>query len=144
MGWEALKLWGDEVARIESLAGGVANDVWSVHVNGRLAVGRHPSALLLNASGSQLFVALAGSDQIALVDTHARKIVRRSSVKATLEGPGGSTTLDAGTHDPGTYRFDWTATAVGRWTFSVDAVDDLGRAASSERSFTVGSASTRR
>jgi Ser/Thr protein kinase RdoA (MazF antagonist) len=39
MGWEALELWGD-VARIEPLAGGVANDVWSVRVNGQLAVGR--------------------------------------------------------------------------------------------------------
>src|SRR5918911_1654332 len=40
MGWEALKQWGDDVTRIERLAGGVANDVWSVRVNGRLAVGR--------------------------------------------------------------------------------------------------------
>ena len=32
--------WGDDVARIEPLAGGVANDVWSVRINGRLAVGR--------------------------------------------------------------------------------------------------------
>jgi hypothetical protein len=40
MGWEALGQWGDDVARIEPLAGGVANDVWSVRVNGRLAVGR--------------------------------------------------------------------------------------------------------
>ena len=40
MGWEALKQWGDDVARIEPLAGGVANDVWTVRVNGRLAVGR--------------------------------------------------------------------------------------------------------
>ena len=40
MGWEALKQWGDDVARIEPLAGGVANDVWSVRVNGHLAVGR--------------------------------------------------------------------------------------------------------
>jgi Ser/Thr protein kinase RdoA (MazF antagonist) len=40
MGWEALERWGDDVARIEPLAGGVANDVWSVRVNGRLAVGR--------------------------------------------------------------------------------------------------------
>ena len=40
MGWEALEQWGDDVARIEPLAGGVANDVWSVRVNGRLAVGR--------------------------------------------------------------------------------------------------------
>ena len=40
VGWEALEQWGDDVARIEPLAGGVANDVWSVRVNGRLAVGR--------------------------------------------------------------------------------------------------------
>jgi hypothetical protein len=40
MGWEALGRWGEDVARIEPLAGGVANDVWSVRVNGRLAVGR--------------------------------------------------------------------------------------------------------
>ncbi len=40
MGWDALAQWGDDVARIERLTGGVANDVWSVRVNGRLAVGR--------------------------------------------------------------------------------------------------------
>src|SRR5215467_8144767 len=40
MGWEALGQWGENVARIEPLAGGVANDVWSVRVDGRLAVGR--------------------------------------------------------------------------------------------------------
>src|SRR5256885_9126175 len=38
--WEALGQWGEDVARIERLAGGVANDVWSVRVNGHLAVGR--------------------------------------------------------------------------------------------------------
>ncbi len=40
VGWEVLKRWGDDVARIEPLDGGVANDVWSVRVNGHLAVGR--------------------------------------------------------------------------------------------------------
>ncbi|HEX9994041.1 MAG TPA: phosphotransferase [Acidimicrobiales bacterium] len=40
MRWEALEQWGDDVARIEPLAGGVANEVWSVRVGGRLAVGR--------------------------------------------------------------------------------------------------------
>jgi Ser/Thr protein kinase RdoA (MazF antagonist) len=40
MGWEALKQWGDDATRIEPLAGGVANQVWSVRVNGQLAVGR--------------------------------------------------------------------------------------------------------
>ena len=40
VGWEALGQWGDDVVRVEPLAGGVANDVWSVRVHGRLAVGR--------------------------------------------------------------------------------------------------------
>jgi hypothetical protein len=40
MGWEALGQWGEDVARIEPLAGGVANDVWRVRVSGHLAVGR--------------------------------------------------------------------------------------------------------
>jgi hypothetical protein len=40
MGWEALEQWGDDAARVEPLTGGVANDVWTVRVNGQLAVGR--------------------------------------------------------------------------------------------------------
>ena len=40
VGWDALKRWGDDAARIEPLAGGVANDVWVVRVKGHLAVGR--------------------------------------------------------------------------------------------------------
>ena len=40
MGWEALEQWGADAARLEPLAGGVANQVWSVRVNGQLAVGR--------------------------------------------------------------------------------------------------------
>ncbi len=39
MGWEALERWGDDVVRVEPLAGG-HNDVWTVRVAGRLAVGR--------------------------------------------------------------------------------------------------------
>lgn len=40
MGWDALSLWGRDAARIERLAGGSSNDVWSVRVEGKLAVGR--------------------------------------------------------------------------------------------------------
>jgi hypothetical protein len=39
-GWEALPRWGDDVARIEPLAGGASDNVWSVSVNGHLAVSR--------------------------------------------------------------------------------------------------------
>jgi Ser/Thr protein kinase RdoA (MazF antagonist) len=40
MGWEALGQWGEDAVHIEPLTGGVANDVWSVRVHGRIAVGR--------------------------------------------------------------------------------------------------------
>ena len=40
MGWEALAQWGEDAVRVEPLSGGVANDVWSLRVGGRLAVGR--------------------------------------------------------------------------------------------------------
>jgi Ser/Thr protein kinase RdoA (MazF antagonist) len=40
VGWETLGQWGDDVIRIEPLTGGVANDVWSVRIDGQLAVGR--------------------------------------------------------------------------------------------------------
>ena len=39
-GWEALGQWGNDAVRIEPLSGGVANDVWSVRVNGQVAVAR--------------------------------------------------------------------------------------------------------
>jgi Ser/Thr protein kinase RdoA (MazF antagonist) len=40
VGWEALDQWGDDAARIRRCQTGVANEVWSVRVYGRLAVGR--------------------------------------------------------------------------------------------------------
>ncbi|HTO29101.1 MAG TPA: phosphotransferase [Devosia sp.] len=40
MGWEALAQWGEDAVRVAPLSGGVANDVWSLRVRGRLAVGR--------------------------------------------------------------------------------------------------------
>jgi Ser/Thr protein kinase RdoA (MazF antagonist) len=40
VGWDALRRWGDDAVRVERLTGGVANDVWSVRVDGHLAVGR--------------------------------------------------------------------------------------------------------
>jgi DNA-binding beta-propeller fold protein YncE len=44
---------------------------------GRIGVGRHPSALALDASGSRLFVALASVDEVVEVDTRLRRVVRR-------------------------------------------------------------------
>jgi len=47
--------------------------------SGRIGVGRHPSALILDASGSRLFVALASVDQVVEADTRLRAVVRRFS-----------------------------------------------------------------
>lgn len=35
-----LRRWGESVVRVKRLTGGVANDVWSVSINGKLAVAR--------------------------------------------------------------------------------------------------------
>jgi YVTN family beta-propeller protein len=49
--------------------------------DGDIAAGRHPSALLLNADGSRLFVTSASTDRVAVVDTRTRAVI------ATLEDP---------------------------------------------------------
>ncbi len=41
VGWEALEQWGDDVVRVEPLTGGAGvSEVWSVRVDGLLAIGR--------------------------------------------------------------------------------------------------------
>ena len=68
------------------------------------------------------------------------KIVRPSTVTASLAGPGGVTqTLDSGVRAPGTYRFPWAPTGApeGRWRFSVTAVDDRGQSSTADRTFTL-------
>jgi len=66
------------------------------------------------------------------------KIVRPSTVTATLVGPDGAQhPLESGVaHAPGTYSF--TATTFdheGTWRWDVSAVDDLGRTSTIERTF---------
>ncbi|HEY8022643.1 MAG TPA: beta-propeller fold lactonase family protein, partial [Thermoanaerobaculia bacterium] len=85
--------------------GGTEVSVFTPAADGRLAaagrveVGRHPSALLLNASGSRLFVALASLDRVAVVDTRARRVtaVLRDPPPA---GPAEGSTPDALALDP--------------------------------------------
>jgi DNA-binding beta-propeller fold protein YncE len=62
--------------------------------DGRLKVGFRPSALLANASGSRLYVALAGIDQIAVVDTGRRRVLRYLS-DAAPGGPSEGSTPNA-------------------------------------------------
>jgi YVTN family beta-propeller protein len=56
---------------------------------GRIEVGRHPSALA--TSGSRVYVALGGSDRVAIVDTHARKVAGYFHDSAPGAPPEGST-----------------------------------------------------
>jgi DNA-binding beta-propeller fold protein YncE len=61
---------------------------------GKVKVGRHPSALVVNASGSRLYVALAGSDQIAVVHTGGGRVLRYLS-DANPAGPAEGSTPNA-------------------------------------------------
>ena len=61
---------------------------------GRIAVDRHPSALLLNADGSRLFIASGSTDRIAVLDTRRRKILARL-FDPPPAGPGEGSTPDA-------------------------------------------------
>jgi len=66
------------------------------------------------------------------------KLVRSSSVTATVLGPDGVTrTVDSGRRDPGTYTFPWTGTGEpeGRYQFTVNAIDDQGRSSTATQSF---------
>ncbi|MGD0362636.1 MAG: alkaline phosphatase family protein [Bryobacteraceae bacterium] len=58
---------------------------------GKVRVGPRPSALLSNASGSRLFVALAASDRVAVLDTGKMKVVRYLSDAAPAGPSEGST-----------------------------------------------------
>jgi DNA-binding beta-propeller fold protein YncE len=61
---------------------------------GKVKVGRHPSALAANAAGTRLYVALAGVDKIAVVDTRAVKVLRYLS-DANPAGPAEGSTPNA-------------------------------------------------
>jgi hypothetical protein len=76
--------------------------------------------------------------------TLSYKIVRPSSINATLVGPGGAgRTIDEGSRRPGVYRFDWTGKQggatepEGRWRFQVNAVDNQGQQSTADRTFTL-------
>jgi DNA-binding beta-propeller fold protein YncE len=56
---------------------------------GRIEVGRHPSALV--AAGPQLYVALAGSDRVAVVDVRGRQVTGYLQDSAPGAPPEGST-----------------------------------------------------
>lgn len=61
---------------------------------GRVVVDHHPSALLLNADGSRLFVASGSTDRIAVLDTKRREVVTHLADPPPA-GPGEGSTPNA-------------------------------------------------
>jgi flagellar hook assembly protein FlgD len=83
-------------------------------------------------------------DGVADTQTFQYKVVRASTVTATLTGPDRVVrTLDTGGKQPGTYTLQWNgedgghAAPEGSWRFSVVATDDRGRTSSADRVFAV-------
>jgi exopolysaccharide biosynthesis protein len=82
-------------------------------------------------------------DGVSDVESLSYKLVRPSTVEASLVGPDGVTVpVDAGQRAPGTYRFKWTGTTAGvaevpegSWRFVVKATDDLAQASAADRGF---------
>ena len=82
-------------------------------------------------------------DGVADREQLAYKVVRQSTVAATLVGPDGQPQLnDSGPRAPGTYSFEWnglnaggTPEPEGLWHWTITATDDLGRSSSAERTF---------
>jgi Phosphodiester glycosidase/FlgD Ig-like domain len=74
--------------------------------------------------------------------TLSYKLVKPSTVTATLTGPGGVTRqVDSGERRPGIYRFDWAGRTngdpepEGRWRLTVNATDFEGKSSRADRSF---------
>ena len=79
---------GSTVSTFPRAPGGVLTE------GDRIRVARHPSALLLNADGSRLFVASGSTDHVAVVDTKAHTVVARLSDPPPA-GPGEGSTPNA-------------------------------------------------
>jgi hypothetical protein len=84
-------------------------------------------------------------DGVSELESLTYKVVRPSTVQASLVGPGNVTLpVDAGARVPGIYRFTWAGSAAdgsaqpeGTWRFTVTSTDDQGQVSTAERAFTL-------
>jgi flagellar hook assembly protein FlgD len=84
-------------------------------------------------------------DDVDEAQTLAYRLVRPSTVTATLTGPDRVTrTLESGSEPPGTHTLTWAGKddsgapfPEGNWRFAVTAVDDRGRTSTAERVFSL-------
>jgi YVTN family beta-propeller protein len=87
---------------------------------GRIAVSRHPSALLLTSNDARLFVVSASTDHVDIIDTHARKVVER------LNDPPASPTTEGSTPDALALSADGTRLYVAEADNNAIAIFRLG------------------
>ncbi|HEY5439989.1 MAG TPA: bifunctional YncE family protein/alkaline phosphatase family protein [Gemmatimonadaceae bacterium] len=80
--------WGGQHVSTYASASG------ALRSTGRILVGRHPSALLMNARGNRLFVALASVDRVVSVDLLRRRVIGEL-LDPPPSGPGEGSTPNA-------------------------------------------------
>ncbi|MFI5279333.1 MAG: bifunctional YncE family protein/alkaline phosphatase family protein [Gemmatimonadales bacterium] len=97
-----------------------------------IAAGRHPSAMLLNASGTRLFVASGSTDRVSVVDTRAGRVVAELLDPPPSGVREGSTPNALALSDDGTRLFaaEADANAVAVFDLSAQAADVPGAAGS--------------
>jgi WD40 repeat protein len=95
-----------------------------LRADGGIEVGRHPSALCLSADGSRLFTTSASTDQIAVVDTRAGRVIAR------LSDPPPSGVLEGSTPNALALSPDGTRLFVAEADANAVAVFDLSAGAS--------------
>ncbi len=94
-----------------------------------------PSTVVLSPNG----------DGVGDAETLAYRVVRPSTVTATLSGPGGATVhlLTNAPEQPGVHTFGWSGhvngvlAPEGGWTFAVSATDDRNITTTAQRSFSL-------
>jgi DNA-binding beta-propeller fold protein YncE len=80
--------WGGSTVSVFSASGGALTSA------GRIAAGRHPSAMLLNHDASRLFVTSGSTDRISVIDTHSRQVIAELN-DAPPAGPSEGSTPNA-------------------------------------------------
>jgi hypothetical protein len=80
--------WGGHTVSVFRLGSGGLEDA------GRITVGRHPSALLLNPDGSRLFAVSGSTDRTVVVDTRSRSVIAELLDPAP-QGPNEGSTPNA-------------------------------------------------
>jgi YVTN family beta-propeller protein len=60
------------------------------HSLSRIAVDRHPTAMILNSDQTRLYVANSNSDSVSVIDTRTDKEIERISVRLSEQAPSGN------------------------------------------------------